>query len=138
MKNILEKIINNKKQSLELIKKDKSLDVLEKNIKYQKHIKKINKKIILIKKIDKKINNIDLVVISTPMSEYQKIIVKLNKNLSNNSLITDVGSTRENVSKLIKEIEKIYNLFSIIYPYSINSYFDFFTFFIFICFRKIF
>ena len=55
----------------------KKIYVLEKNIKYQKHIKKINKKIILIKNIDKKINNIDLVVISTPMSEYQKIIVKL-------------------------------------------------------------
>ena len=35
MKNILEKIINDKKQSLELIKKDKSLDTLEKNIKNQ-------------------------------------------------------------------------------------------------------
>ena len=32
MKNILEKIINDKKQSLELIKKEKSLDLLEKNI----------------------------------------------------------------------------------------------------------
>ena len=35
MKNILEKIIKDKKQSLELIKKEKSLDILEKNIKYQ-------------------------------------------------------------------------------------------------------
>ena len=35
MKNILEKIINDKKKSLELIKKDKSIDVLEKNIKDQ-------------------------------------------------------------------------------------------------------
>ena len=35
MKNVLEKIVNDKKQSLELIKKDKSLDVLEKNIKDQ-------------------------------------------------------------------------------------------------------
>ena len=81
----------------------KKIYVFEKNIKYQKQIKKINKKIILIKKIDKKIENIDLVIISTPMSEYQKIIIKLNKNLSNHSLITDVGSTRANVSKLIKE-----------------------------------
>tara|TARA_B100000674_G_C37862978_1_gene925762 strand:+ start:90 stop:989 length:900 start_codon:yes stop_codon:yes gene_type:complete len=80
----------------------KKIYVLEKNIKYQKQIKKINKKIILIKKIDKNVKNIDLVVISTPMSEYKKIIVKLNKNLSNNSLITDVGSTRENVARLIK------------------------------------
>ena len=77
--------------------------VYEKNIKHQNQIKKINKKIILIKKLDKKIRDMDLVVISTPMSEYQKIIIKLNKNLSNKTLITDVGSTRENVAKLIKE-----------------------------------
>ncbi len=77
--------------------------VYEKNIKYQKQIKKINKKIILIKKLDKKIRDMDLVVISTPMSEYQKIIIKLNKNLNNKTLITDVGSTRENVAKLIKK-----------------------------------
>ena len=77
--------------------------VYEKNIKHQNQIKKINKKIILIKKLDKKIKDMDLVVISTPMSEYQKIIIKLNKNLSNKTLITDVGSTRGNVAKLIKE-----------------------------------
>ena len=35
MKNILEKIVDDKKQSLELIKKDKSLNILEKNIKNQ-------------------------------------------------------------------------------------------------------
>jgi len=81
----------------------KKIYVFEKNIKYQNQIKKINKKIILIKKLDKKIKDMDLVVISTPMSEYQKIIIKLNKNLSNKTLITDVGSTRGNVAKLIKE-----------------------------------
>ena len=81
----------------------KKVYVYEKNIKYQNQIKKINKKIILIKKLDKKIKDMDLVVISTPMSEYQKIIFKLNKNLNNKTLITDVGSTRGNVSKLIKE-----------------------------------
>ena len=80
----------------------RSVYVFEKNINYQNQIKKINKKIILLKKLDKKIKNMDLVVISTPMSEYQKIINKLNKNLSNKTLITDVGSTRGNVTKLIK------------------------------------
>ena len=35
MKNILEKILNDKKQSLKLIKKDKSLNTLEKKIKDQ-------------------------------------------------------------------------------------------------------
>ena len=81
----------------------KKVYVYEKNIKYQKQIKKINKKVILIKKLDNKIRNTDLVVIATPMSEYQNIIIKLNKNLSGNTLVTDVGSTKENVAKLIKE-----------------------------------
>ena len=81
----------------------KSIYVFEKNNKYKKQIKKINKKIILIKKLDKEINKMDLIIISTPMSEYEKIILNLNKNLSSKTLITDVGSTRANVAKLIKE-----------------------------------
>ena len=81
----------------------KSIYVFEKNNKYKKQIKKINKKIILIKKLDKEINKMDLIIISTPMSEYEKIILNLNKNLSSKTLITDVGSTRTNVAKLIKE-----------------------------------
>ena len=82
---------------------------LKKILKYKKQIKKINKKIILIKKLDKEINKMDLIIISTPMSEYEKIILNLNKNLSHKTLITDVGSTRVNVAKLIKEkiIKKI-------------------------------
>ena len=31
--------------------------------------------------LDKEINKMDLVIISTPMSEYEKIILNLNKNL---------------------------------------------------------
>ena len=84
-------------------KLSKKVYVHEKNIKYQKQIKKINKKIIIIKKLDKKLRDMNLVIISTPMSEYQKLILKLNKYLSNKTLITDVGSTRGNVSRLIKE-----------------------------------
>ena len=81
----------------------KSIYVFEKNTKYKKQIKKINKKIIIIKKLDKEINKMDLIIISTPMSEYEKIILSLNKNLGHKTLITDVGSTRTNVAKLIKE-----------------------------------
>ena len=45
----------------------------------------------------------DFIVISTPMSEYKKIIKQLNNFLSTKALITDVGSTKANVSKLINE-----------------------------------
>ncbi len=58
MKNILEKIINDKKQSLELIKKDKSINTLEKNIQDQDfyNFKKViqkNKGVSLISEIKK-------------------------------------------------------------------------------------
>ena len=81
----------------------KKIYVFEKNLKHRNQIKKINKKIILIKKIDSKIRNIDFVVISTPMSEYNKIIIQLNNFLSTKALITDVGSTRTNIAKLINK-----------------------------------
>ena len=81
----------------------KSIYVFEKNTQHKIQIKKINKKIIFIKKLDKEIYKMDLIIISTPMSQYEKIILNLNKNLGRKTLITDVGSTRVNVSKLIKE-----------------------------------
>ena len=84
-------------------KLSKKIYVFEKNKKYRSQIKKINKKIILINKLDKKIKEMNFVVIATPMSEYKKIISKLNIFLKNNTLITDVGSTRSNIAKLIKE-----------------------------------
>ena len=81
----------------------KKIYVFEKNLKHRNQIKKINKKIILIKKLDRKIKDMDFIVISTPMCEYKKIIKKLNNFLSTKALITDVGSTKANVSKLINE-----------------------------------
>ena len=84
-------------------KLSKKIFVFEKNKKYKNQIKKINKKIILIKKLDKNIREMNFVIIAAPMSEYKKIIPKLNIFLNNNALITDVGSTKINVGKLIKE-----------------------------------
>ena len=63
-------------------------------------IKKIYSKIIILKKLDQKILDIDLVIISTPMSQYEKIIPNLNKFLGKKSIITDVGSTKQNVLNL--------------------------------------
>ena len=74
--------------------------VYEKSQKNIQKIRKINNKIKILKKLDDKLSDIDLVVLSTPMSEYEKIIPNLNKYLNKNCLITDVGSTKENILKL--------------------------------------
>ena len=78
----------------------KNFFVFEKSKKNIREIKKINKKIIILKKLDNKISDIDLVILATPMSQYERVIPYLNKHLSKKSLITDVGSTKENIRKL--------------------------------------
>ncbi len=82
------------------------------NKKFQKNIylwkikkkhfknKKINSKVIILKKLDKKISDIDFVILSTPMSQYERIIPHLNKFLGKKSIITDVGSTKQNILNL--------------------------------------
>ncbi len=78
----------------------KKIFIYEKSKKNISKIKKINSKIMIIKKLDKVISDIDLVLISTPMSQYEKIIPHLNSFLGKKSIITDVGSTKESVLKL--------------------------------------
>ena len=78
----------------------KKIFVFEKSKKNIYQIKKINSKITILKKLDKKISDIDIVIISTPMSQYHKIIPNLNKFLGKKSIITDVGSTKQNVLNL--------------------------------------
>ena len=80
----------------------KNFFVYEKSKKNIREIKKINKKIIILKKLDNKISDMDFVIIATPMSQYERVIPHLNKYLSKKSLITDVGSTKGNISKLKK------------------------------------
>ena len=74
--------------------------VYEKSHKNIQKIKKISNKIRILRVLDHKLSDVDLVVLSTPMSEYEKIIPNLNRYLNKNCLITDVGSTKENILKL--------------------------------------
>ena len=85
--------IHNKKIS-------KKIFVLEKSKKNISKIKKIRSNCKFIKSINNEISDVDLVILCTPMSEYKKIIEKLNKILKANCLITDVGSTKQNIIKL--------------------------------------
>ena len=66
-------------------------------------IRKISSKIKILKKLDHNISDINLVILCTPMSQYKNIIPKLNNYLSNDPIITDVGSTKSNIDLLIKK-----------------------------------
>jgi len=75
----------------------KNIFVYEKSKKNVSVIKKINSKLKILEKLDKRISDVDLVILCTPMSEYERIIPYLNKFLDKKSIITDVGSTKQNV-----------------------------------------
>jgi len=81
-------------------KLSKKIYVLEKSKKYISKIKKIKTNCKFIKSLNHEISNIDLVIICTPMSEYKKLIPKLNQSLNSKCLITDVGSTKKNIINL--------------------------------------
>ena len=84
-------------------KLSKKIFVYEKSKKNILKIKKLKISCQILKSLNKDISNIDFVIICTPMSEYQKIIPKLNIYLGTKSLITDVGSTKINILNLIKK-----------------------------------
>tara|TARA_Y100000590_G_scaffold458162_1_gene612259 strand:- start:370 stop:1281 length:912 start_codon:yes stop_codon:yes gene_type:complete len=78
----------------------KNFLIFEKSKKNILKIKKINPKIKILKNLDKNLSTVDAVFICTPMSEYKKITIKLNKNLNYKALITDVGSTKKKMIQL--------------------------------------
>tara|TARA_Y100000590_G_scaffold46202_1_gene49013 strand:- start:152 stop:1048 length:897 start_codon:yes stop_codon:yes gene_type:complete len=85
-------------------KLSKKILVLEKSKKNISEIKKIKSNCKFIKSLNSEVSNVDLVILCTPMSQYKKIIHKLNKTLKESCLITDVGSTKQNIIKLKNKI----------------------------------
>ena len=85
-------------------KLSKKILVLEKSKKNISKIKRIKSNCKFIKSVNSEVSDVDLVILCTPMSQYKKIIEKLNKILKVSCLITDVGSTKQNIIKLKNEI----------------------------------
>lgn len=70
----------------------------------------VNKKVIELKIVDdsgsdtkKMVKDSDLVVIATPLSSYASIISKIKDTLKDGSILTDVGSVKENTTNLIEK-----------------------------------
>ncbi len=87
----------------------KQIFVFEKSKKYKKSIKKINNSIKFLKNLDKKISDIDFIIICTPMSEYENIVNKLKKSSLKKCLITEVGSSKNKILRLKRKVDLIYS-----------------------------
>ena len=89
----------------------KNIYVFEKSKKNISFIKKINKKIKFIYNFNHQISKMDLIVLCTHMIEYQNIIKKLERYVTLKCIITDTGSTKRNVEKLIQKNKKLKKIF---------------------------
>ena len=65
----------------------------------------------IVKSLKDGVVNSDLIIFCTPMSEYKKLILKINEFILPKTLITDIGSSKIESSKTIKKhLKKKYSL----------------------------
>ena len=80
----------------------KKIYIYEKSKKNISKIKKLKLPGTIVEKLQDGVIKSDLIILCTPMSEYKNIILKMNKFLSPKSIITDIGSSKLESSKIIK------------------------------------
>jgi len=81
----------------------KKIFIFEKSKTNILKIKKLKLPCIITSDFKKIIPKLDLIIFCTPMSEYEKIILKINRYLLPKTIITDVGSSKEIALTLIKK-----------------------------------
>ena len=84
-------------------KLSKKIFVYEKSKVNILKIKKMKLPCFITKDLKNIIPKSNLIIFCTPMSEYEKIILKINKYLQPKTIITDVGSSKESSLALIKK-----------------------------------
>lgn len=80
----------------------KKIFIYEKDKANVSKIKKLKLPGIIVDKLQDGVIKSDLIILCTPMSEYKNLILKMNKFLSPKTIITDVGSSKLETSKIIK------------------------------------
>ena len=81
----------------------KKIYVYEKSKSNILKIKKLKLQCKIISNFKSTVPNLDLIILCTPLSEYEKIILKINKYLTPKTIITDVGSSKKKSSEIIKK-----------------------------------
>ena len=84
----------------------KKIFVYEKSKSNINKIKKLKLPATIVKSLDDSVINLDLIIFCTPTSEYKKLILKINSSISSKTVITDIGSSKIESSKIIKKFLK--------------------------------
>ena len=80
----------------------KKVFIFEKSKKNITKIKRLKLPGIIVKRINHAVLKSQLIIFCTPMSEYRKIILKINKDLNSKHIITDIGSAKVKSREVIK------------------------------------
>ena len=89
------RVVEKKNIAKEINAYDKSKEVtsyLAKNFKFK-----------ICDNIKEAVNNADLVIISSPLSSYEEILSQIQSNLKKGSILTDTGSAKKEINKIIKK-----------------------------------
>ena len=78
----------------------KNIFVKEKSKLNIKKLKRLKNKFTIVNDLEQIIQKIDLVIICTHMSEYEKIISSISKYLNAKTILTDVASSKEKIIKI--------------------------------------
>ena len=81
----------------------KKIFIFEKSKLNIAKIKKLKLSGTIIRSLKDGVVNSDLIIFCTPMSEYKNLILKINKYVSPKTIITDIGSSKYESSKIIKK-----------------------------------
>ena len=84
----------------------KKIFIFEKSKSNIIKIKKLKLPGTIVKSLEDGVVKSDLIIFCTPMSEYKKIILKINKFISPKTLVTDIGSSKIESSRVIKKFLK--------------------------------
>ena len=81
----------------------KKIFIYEKSRKNIEKIKKLKLKGTIVKRLKDVIPHTGFIIFCTPMSEYKKIILKINDYLSSDHIITDIGSAKLKSNEIIRK-----------------------------------
>ncbi len=81
----------------------KKIFIYEKSKSNIAKIKKLKLPGTIVKSLKEGASHSDLIIFCTPMSEYKNIILKINKFTPFKTLITDIGSSKIETSKIINK-----------------------------------
>ncbi len=81
----------------------KKIFIYEKSRKNIEKIKKLKLKGTIVKKLKDVVPHTGFIIFCTPMSEYKKIILKINDYLSSDHIITDIGSAKLKSNEIIRK-----------------------------------